>query len=291
MSAHSDIITDVFGPRDLRLVDSDDSQDESLITMIQQSADLQKATAQRPGHTGSYAERVAILRILQEAEERAKYKGHFAYFPEEGPYSYDKYEKHMEFFRDGAKHRERIFMAANRVGKSISGAYEMTCHLTGQYPKWWEGKRFFDPIDAWAAGDTSQTTRDIVQMSLMGDVGSFGTGMLPGDLIEDVRMRPGVPGGVDSVNVRHTSGGYSKLGFKSFDQKRRSFQGTGKHVIWLDEEPPYEVYGECLIRTMTTGGIVYVTFTPLQGMTPFVTEFQKAVMTQELASGKMLDSV
>ena len=286
MSKNDDIITDVFGPGALPPDSEGEAADAAIIRLIEQSADLEGAVSLRPGNTASYSEKVALLEILKEAEERQKFKGHFTLFPDEGPYRYDQYPKHMEFFKAGAIHRERIFMAANRVGKSISGGYEMTCHLTGMYPHWWEGKRFFDPTDCWAAGDTSQTTRDIVQSVLMGDIGQFGTGMIPKELLEDVRMRPGVPGGVDSIRVKHTSGGHSKLGFKSFDQKRRAFQGTAKHVIWLDEEAPHEVYGESLIRTMTTGGIIYVTFTPLQGMTPFVTEFQKSLMEQELAEQK-----
>ena len=283
MVDNSDIITDVFGPIDVHTVDEGD---EELLVAIAQAADMERVAAQRSGNTASYAEKVAILKILHEAEDRDKFKGHFSLFPDEGPYQWRNYPKHIEFFNAGAKHRERIFMAANRVGKSLSGGYELTCHLTGMYPTWWKGKRFFDPTDCWAAGDTSQTTRDIVQSVLMGDIGQFGTGLIPGRLLKDVRMRPGVPGGVDSIRVKHTSGGHSKLGFKSFDQKRRSFQGTAKHAIWLDEEAPHEVYGESLIRTMTTGGIVYVTFTPLQGMTPFVTEFQKSVMLQELGEIK-----
>ena len=284
---YKDIVTDVFGPGDLTLIpEGVEDAELTLARLVEESADLEGAVSIRAGNTASYSEKIAILEILREAEERLKFKGHFTLFPDEGPYSYDKYPKHMEFFAAGRIHRERVFMAANRVGKSLSGGYEMTCHLTGMYPHWWDGKRFFDPADCWASGDTSQTTRDIVQQVLLGDVGQFGTGMIPGHLIEDVRMRPGVPGGVDSLRVKHTSGGMSKLGFKSFDQKRRAFQGTSKHVIWLDEEAPHEVYGECLIRTMTTGGIVYVTFTPLMGMTPFVTEFQKAVMEQELKAFK-----
>ncbi len=40
-------------------------------------------------------------------------------------------------------------MAANRVGKTEgAGGYEMTCHLTGRYPHWWEGRRFSGPVRA-----------------------------------------------------------------------------------------------------------------------------------------------
>ena len=28
----------------------------------------------------------------------------------------------------------------HNTGKSTSGAFELSCHLTGYYPEWWEGK-------------------------------------------------------------------------------------------------------------------------------------------------------
>jgi hypothetical protein len=81
------------------------------------------------------------------------------------------YQKHLEFFRAGAEFRARCLMAANRVGKTFSaGGFELTCHLTGDYPTWWDGKRFRHPIRAWACGKTNETTRDIVQTTLLGDI-------------------------------------------------------------------------------------------------------------------------
>jgi phage terminase large subunit-like protein len=67
--------------------------------------------------------------------------------------------------------------------------------------------------------------------------------------------------------------GISYLGFKSYDQGRRKFQGTGKHVIWLDEEPPADVYDECLLRLMTTNGLMLCTFTPLLGLSDVAMRF------------------
>jgi phage terminase large subunit-like protein len=272
-----EIIHEVFGQPEP--VDT-----EAVVAQIEMALDLDYATDERPGNTLSYIEKAAMLEAFEEYERRLDYQGHLKFFPDEGPYRYDLYKKHMQFMRLGATHRERMFMAGNRIGKSITGAYEMTCHTTGIYPHWWEGKRFFTATDCWASGDTSQTTRDIVQTTLLGDVGYWGTGLIPLDCIEDIRMRAGVPGAVDTVRIKHTSGGISKIGFKSYDQKRRSFQGTKKHAIWLDEEPPNEVYGECLMRTVKTGdfdgGLVFVTFTPLMGITPFVKEFLDAAREQ-----------
>lgn len=159
-------------------------------------------------------------------------------------------------------------MAGNRVGKTLVGAYETTVHLTGEYPDWWIGRRFDGPIDAWAAGDTSETTRDIVQAELLGPVGNFGLGMLPKrTIIGEPSKRMGVAGAVDTVRVQHVSGGESTVGFKSYDQGRKKFQGTKKHLCWCDEEPPADVYDEMMLRLMTTDGLMLCTFTPLSGLT------------------------
>ena len=232
----------------------------------------------------SYAEMETLKTALEEQERRKKFGGHLTqWFLDEGPFRYQAYPKHMEFFKQGAHNTERLFMAANRVGKSVGGAYEATCHLTGLYPHWWEGKRFNGPTEGWASGDTGQTTRDILQDVMLGfPTGVLGTGMIPGDLITQVRRRSGIADAIDTVKVRHVSGEESILGFKSYDQGRRSFQGTGRDFIWLDEECPQDVYGESIIRTMTTGGIVYVTFTPLSGQTKFIQDFLKMATLESM---------
>jgi phage terminase large subunit-like protein len=171
------------------------------------------------------------------------------------------------------------YIAANMVHHNTEGigAFEMTNHLTGEYPSWWKGHRFNHPISAWAAGDTGQTTRDIIQLKMLGPIGAYGTGMIPKRLLIHQTTKGGMAGAVETIYVRHASGGRSELGLKSFDQGRLAFQGTSKHVIWLDEEPKREVYIECLLRTMKTttfsGGIILLTFTPLLGMSEVVRDF------------------
>ncbi len=205
--------------------------------------------------------------------ERRKYNQIESVFPDKGELRRELYGKHLEFFRAGATHRERIFIAANRVGKSVAGAYEMVCHLTGQYPHWWQGKRFTKPVIAWCAGDTGKTTRDIIQNKLLGLPGNFGTGLIPKDRIVRTLQKQGVSDAVEMVYVKHITGKSSLCTFKSFDQRREGFQGTECDVVWLDEEPPQEIYVETLLRTMTTNGIVYITFTPLQGLSDVVLSF------------------
>ena len=196
------------------------------------------------------------------------------YFPDGGEFKRELYVKHLEFFDAGCVYKERLFMAANRVGKSEAGAFESVCHATGIYPKWWTGRRFATPTEGWACGTTGETTRDIVQTKLMGRVGEEGTGMIPKHLIvKTTSRRGGIADALESIQVKHISGKVSTIGLKSYQQGRESFEGTAKHWIWLDEEPPADIYTECLYRTPTVRGVVYVTFTPLQGMSDVVKGF------------------
>lgn len=208
-------------------------------------------------------------------------------FPDRGPYARAGYAKHLEFFAAGATHRERGFVAGNRCGKTESGAYEVSLHLTGQYPEWWKGKRFQTPIEAWAAGKTGKTVRDILQAKLLGkiargddndnDVLGLGTGMIPADCILSTQPHTGLPNAIESARIRHVSGGISTLTFKSWEQGRDAFAGTERHVVWYDEEPDEACYVEGAMRTMATGqfpgGIVILTMTPLDGWTTVVMKF------------------
>lgn len=83
----------------------------------------------------------------------------------------------------------------------------------------------------------------------------------------------GTADSLDSVLVKHVSGGKSTLAFKSYDQGRQRWQGETLDVCWLDEEPAMDIYIEALTRTNATGGIVYMTFTPILGMSDVVHAF------------------
>jgi phage terminase large subunit-like protein len=208
-----------------------------------------------------------FAKLLAERQRRAKRNQLACYAP---------YPKQRDFHNAGLKYRERLFMAGNQLGKTFSGAAETAIHLTGRYPDWWRGRRFDHPVRCWAGGVTSETTRDTVQKLLVGppeQEENFGTGAIPGDCIVDYTSARGVPNALDSVTVRHVSGGTSTLLFKSYERGREKWQGDTLHFIWMDEEPPPDIYTEALTRTNATGGMVFITFTPLLGMSQVVRRF------------------
>lgn len=146
-------------------------------------------------------------------------------------------------------------------------------HATGKYPDWWTGKRFDKPTLGWGGGVTGELTRDNVQRMLIGAVDERGTGYIPpADLIECIPAR-GVPDLMDTIVVRHISGGKSYIRLKYYEQGREKWQSASVDWVWLDEEPPIDIYLEALTRTNATKGIVWLTFTPLLGMSDVVHRF------------------
>ncbi|MFC3231276.1 terminase large subunit domain-containing protein [Marinibaculum pumilum] len=186
---------------------------------------------------------------------------------------YRPYPKQAAFHRAGASHRERLLRAGNQLGKTWCGGAEAAYHLTGLYPDWWRGRRWARPVMAWAAGHTGEATRDTVQRVLLGRPGSPGTGLIPAAALGSAMAARGQGGLVDRVTVAHAAGGQSVLKFKTYDQGRERWQGETLDFVWFDEEPPADVYSEGLTRTNATGGLVWLTFTPLLGMSEVVRRF------------------
>ena len=231
----------------------------------------------------------AVEAAYDEARRRNERRKFFTFYQDDGPLARHLYPKHLEFFAAGAHYRERCFMAANRVGKTEGGGgYEIPCHLTSLYPHWWEGRVWDRPTMCWAAGKTNETTRDIIQRKLLGKIvgagtsnkGVDGTGLILGDHLGRPTWKQNVADFVDTIPVWHAaSQRWSTLGFKSYQQGRGSFEGTEQDVIWLDEECPADIYGECLIRTAGvvgvsgSGGVVILTYTPLDGLTEVTLSF------------------
>lgn len=187
------------------------------------------------------------------------------------------YPKQWEFIATGKTHRERLLMAANQSGKSVVGSFEVACHVTGLYPDDWPGIRYDRPTRWWVASDTGENTRDNCQGKLVGPPeieAEWGTGFLPKRTIIETQKGMGTPNLLDSVTVRHVSGGISVIGFKTYAQGRAKWQGATLDGLWLDEEPPLAVYTEALTRLNTVpDATCIITFTPLLGLSDVVAMF------------------
>ena len=218
--------------------------------------------------TLSREEKIEILQLSEEVEKRKKYSA-FKYFK--------PYAKQKEFMF--CRKAQRCLGAGNQLGKTLCGSMEAAYHATGQYPDWWEGKRFEKANVGWVCGVTGDVIRDTTQKLLIGRIQAgeeeIGTGAIPRDCIGGmVRARVTVDL-MDHIKVKHVSGNLSLIFQKSYASGREQFQGETIDWVWYDEEPPADIYSEGKTRTNKgqLGQFTMLTFTPLLGMSEIAMMF------------------
>ncbi len=169
-----------------------------------------------------------------------------------------RHKKQLLFHK--CKKRNRWVFGGNRSGKTECGAVECLWILRGIHPYRKNRKNAF----GWAVSLSQQVQRDVAQAKILK--------YLPKSWIVDITMlsgrRDSPSGGViDQIKIKNVFGGISTLGFKSCDQGREKFQGSSLDFVWFDEEPPRDIYEECLMRVMDKRGDIFGTMTPLKGRT------------------------
>lgn len=229
-------------------------------------------------------QKIEYHNLLQERNDRHRYNQLQRYAP---------YPKQLQFHNYGSTYSSRCLGAGNQLGKTYSAANEVAIHATGDYPEWWQGKRFDTPVVIWVGGVSGATIRDTSQKLLVGrvELEEYGTGSIPKDKIVHCQKALGTPNLLDHVRVKHNSGKDSLIFFKSYEQGRLKWQGETIHLVWFDEEPPEDIYTEGLTRTNKHGQFVMLTFTPLLGMTAVAMKFYKHPKAHEKLINMTIDDV
>lgn len=170
----------------------------------------------------------------------------------------EKVHKKQLAFHKCDKHNRWVF-GGNRSGKTECGAVEALWIARGIHP-YRENKA---DTEGWVVSLSTQVQRDVAQRKILHYINK--------DWIYDVVMLSGKKdamemGVIDTLIIKNVFGGLSRISFKSCDQGREKFQGTSLDWVWFDEEPPYDIYLECLMRVMDKDGDIFGTMTPLKGL-------------------------
>ncbi|MFA6666909.1 MAG: terminase family protein, partial [Bacilli bacterium] len=155
--------------------------------------------------------------------------------------------------------KNRWVFGGNRSGKTECGAVECVWIARGIHPY----KENKNGTIGWVVSLSTQVQRDVAQSKILN--------YLEKGWIEEIIMITGKKGSpklgvIDQIIIKNVFGGTSTIGFKSVDQGREKFQGTSLDYVWFDEEPPYDIYEECLMRTFDKSGEIFGTMTPLKGL-------------------------
>jgi phage terminase large subunit-like protein len=236
-------------------------------------------------------ELLKVAEALSELENRRKYRMIDFMFPDTGKFSRDKYKKHVDFIKAGATHAERMFSGGNQSGKTSTLLYETVKHLTGEYPEWWEGKKFRSPTVGILGCNSWEKIRDGLQAKLLGDF-EEGTGLIPKDCIVDKKAASNTPGAYSIIYVKHKTGGTSKLLFKTYESGQEAWESMTVDFVMMDEEPPIDVYCEAAMRTLQRDGTIAIGFTPDSGLTETVLHFfREGDFTRGVKEGKYITMV
>ena len=192
------------------------------------------------------------------------------------PYDYQQ-RFHAGLTKTGKLAKQRVLQAGNQLGKTECAAMEVAIHATGLYPEWWQGLRFEKPVLIIVGAKTYSNSKAIVQKKLLGaplNFPGYGTGCLPKHLLASTSAQQGLPEGISVVRVKHKSGGQSEITFKAYDAGADTWVGVEANLVWLDEEPPLDIYSQSLRATATRNGNIMLTFTPEHGKTELIAGFE-----------------
>jgi phage terminase large subunit-like protein len=147
-----------------------------------------------------------------------------------------------------AEEDEVMLVASNRLGKTEGGMRECLWRARGNHPYRQLRRHRVIWIGCPTYNFYEETTRPKFDQ------------WCPADWIVDFNDTKRV------AVLRHEDGGVCKLHFKTYDQGRARWQGAGVDHIWLDEEPPEDVFREAYARIISTRGSIHLTFTAVEGL-------------------------
>lgn len=161
--------------------------------------------------------------------------------------------------------REAWAVCGNRTGKTVSTWIKYFSYMAGIDPLTKEPLPADFPdkrghIDGWIVSDTEDTSRDIIQRTLVREVlGEDESGFL-WNFVDDSCSWTETGGWKDN---RFATTNGSRTTFKFATQRRRTFQGTSRNLIWADEEQPKDIMEECEARVVDCNGFLWGTLTPV----------------------------
>lgn len=225
-------------------------------------------------------DKIDFLELLEEKQRRIR----------DNPLKYAK--QHAKQIEATASDKAiRALFWGNRVGKTEWGGSETARYALNNHPH----RIIGEPVEIWACCPSYEVQEDTTQKKLLNylpDKSIARTDYIRGKIIKKITLKNG-----------------TVIAFKSYDQGREKFQGTGKRLIWFDEEPPRDIWEECFVRVEAGQQLdVILTMTAVKGMTwvydniylatgnsdlfvseagwndnPFLTEEQKAQMSRGLS--------
>lgn len=144
----------------------------------------------------------------------------------------------------------RALFWGNRVGKTEWGAQEVARYATATHPY----REVKQGVEIWAICPSFDAQEETTQKKLLT--------YLPEQEIDKIDYLRG------KIAKKILMKNGTIITFKSYEQGREKFQGSGKRLVWFDEEPPKDIWEECFVRQEAGQQLdILLTMTAIKGMT------------------------
>jgi phage terminase large subunit-like protein len=180
---------------------------------------------------------------------------------------YAPFTKEHQAFLLSTAHETALF-GGNSSAKTWTAAAKFTAVMIGEHPT----LKVRTPCTGWVACEDFSLTKEGPLRALL---------ILGAQHIEGYNAH--------EKTITYKNGSTAQL--KSYESGWRKYQAAAINVVWLDEEPPEEIYKECRLRTMRTSGYIFISMTPLEGLTWVYDEiFEVETPTIELHQVSLFDN-
>ena len=146
------------------------------------------------------------------------------------------------------------FFGSNRAGKTTAGAVKVGFLTTGEYPKWYKGRRWERPTTGRVFANDFAKGAKVVTKKLRE--------WLPQDSIIDVKKNN--QGAEVEWYIRHKSGGMSFFDLLTYEQTTDAAEGWHGDFAWFDEPPPRSLWIATIRGLVDNDGVDFFTLTPLK---------------------------
>lgn len=150
--------------------------------------------------------------------------------------------------------RGRLFIGGNRSGKTVGGGVELVNKM--------RGIDRFKPIKHEPPIATRAVGVDFdhgVAKIMVPEIARW----LPPSALRNGSWEDSYDRQLKTLTLENGS----TCEFMSYEQDIEKFAGTSRHYTWFDEEPPKDIYDECMMRLIDVSGDWWITMTPVEGMT------------------------
>lgn len=167
-------------------------------------------------------------------------------------HNYEPHAKQLRFHKSLKK--VKLYIGGNRSGKTVGGAAEAVYWIKGEHP--------------YRRGVPQAPTRGrIVTVSRIEGINQLIIPQLQRWLPPSLLINGSWEDSYNKSEFLLSLENGSQVQLMTYEQSLVKFAGDSLHWVWCDEEPPQDIYKECRVRVMDTGGSIWITMTPVEGMT------------------------